>query len=609
MKEKMKEKKQKGNRYLLPMILVTFIPLIMRYHVMDTKLGTYPWFGESMEVDIFLYFKMIAFIMIASIMTICVIGHIYSIKTSSKSKMKKEQELCLQYSYKIWSPLFVYAILVLLSTLFSQYVYWGYHGMTQQMEPVWVLIGYVVLTYYAYLFVCTAQDVHRVLNWLLISSAVICLIGTFQALGLDFYKTTIGKLTFLPVSLLNQEIEFAFEKGRSYSSLYNPNYVGVYASLLIPIIFTMIFINKNRKMYVVYIASLLLVVVSLFGSGSKTGIFSIFISLLLLCILFAKQLMKQWKLFASGIVVIVLLFFGINALKENALVSSIQNAMKITKSIEPALSAIEMNDDNVTVKYNDNEIIFRYQPEGATVEEQLELADQNGEKIKTKMLDGSRISLEDNRFPDITVGYGSYQEMLFFDFTIDGKAWYFTNQNGDNTYYYLTISGKLDKIKQANVSDFLKGKEKFASGRGFIWSRTIPLLKDYLFLGSGADSFALVYPNDEYVGKYNYGYGEQNITKPHNLYLQIAVQTGVLSLISFLAFYAIYFVTSLRLYIKSGMDIYETQIGAAILTSTFGYMLMGITNDSCIAVAPIYWLLLGMGCAINYQIKQLKKSK
>ncbi len=604
-----KAKQQKKNRLLLPLILVAFIPLIMYYHAYDTKLDSYPWFGTAMQVDVFLYYKMVAIIVLSIAMLICLLGYYYNIKVSSASKLKKEKELQVFYSYKTWIPLMIYATLGLLSTIFSQYSYWGYHGMTQQMETVWVLLGYVILTYYGYVFVRTIDDIRTIIKWVLISSGIVCLIGAFQAFGLDFYKSTFGKYTYLPASLVNEEVEFVFEKGRSYSSLYNPNYVGVYVSLLLPIIIVLILVDKNRKMLVAYLSLLAAVIISLFGSGSKSGILCIAVSLLLLLVLFRKKVIEQWKLLFVGVLLLCIAFFGVNALKGNALIDSLKNALNTTKSEAPALSKIETNDDNVTVVYNGNELVFQFVENAKSLEEQLSLTDGSGEKIAVSEIDDATLSVLDERFPNFTVGLATYQDIYYVDINIDGKAWYFTNQDGDNTYKYLTIVGKLDKISQPEFSNLFVGKETFASNRGFIWSRTLPLLKKYVFLGSGADSFLLVYPNDEYVGKNNYGYGEQNITKPHNLYLQIAVQTGVVSLIAFLAFYLIYFVTSIRLYMKSKLETYETQIGAAILVGTFGYMLTGISNDSCIAVAPIFWLLMGVGIAINYRLKngQLEK--
>ncbi|MFA9463359.1 MAG: O-antigen ligase family protein [Velocimicrobium sp.] len=599
-----KEVQKKKNKMLWPLLWMAFVPLIMYYHPYDTKLDSYPWFGSAMQVDVFLYYKMVVLIIISVIMLIVTVGYLYTVKNSSASKAKKQEKLKVFYSYKMWIPLIIYAILSMLSTIFSKYSYWGYHGISQQMEPIWVLLGYVMIAYYAYAFIRTLQDLQTVIKWLLISSSIVCLIGTFQTFGYDFYKSTLGKLTFLPSSMINQEIDFVFEKGRAYSSLYNPNYVGVYVTLLLPIIIVLILTNKNRKVFALYIPLLAVFVISLFGSGSKSGLLGIGVAVILLLVLFRKKVVEQWKLTLAGILVIVLAFIGVNALNGNALINSMQTALRTTKSEAPLLSSIETNDNDVTIQYNGNKLKLQYKEEGTTLEDALSLTDESGEKIAVSQVDEATVALVDNRFPNVTVGLANYQDILYLAVTIDGKAWYFTNQSGDNTYHYLTLTGKLDKIRQANASSLFVGRETFASNRGFIWSRTLPLLKKYALLGSGADSFLMVYPNDEYVGKYNFGYGDQNISKPHNLYLQIAVQTGVVSVIALLIFYLMYFVSSIRLFIKSGLDTYDKQMGAAILAGTFGYMLMGISNDSCIAVAPIFWLLLGVGMSINYQIKK-----
>ncbi len=598
-----KVKQQKKDRFLLPLILVAFIPLIMYYHAFDTKLDSNPWFGTATQVDVFLYYKMVAMIVLGIAMLMCLLIYYYNIKISSASKLKKQKDLQVFYSYKTWIPLMAYAILCLLSTVFSKFSYWGFHGMAQQMEPVWVLLGYVILTYYGYVFVRTVEDVRTVIKWVLISSGIVCLIGAFQAFGLDFYKSIIGKYTFLPPSLVNQEIDFVFEKGRTYTSLYNPNYVGVYGSLLIPIIIVLILTNKNRKMLVAYLPLLIVVVISLFGSGSKSGILCIAVSLLLLVVLFRRKLLEKWKFVLAGVVLLCIAFLGVNTLKGNALINGLKYALNTTQSVAPALSKIETNDDNVTVIYNENKLIFQFVDNGNSLEEQLHLTDDSGKKIAASQLDDATLYVLDERFVGMTVGLATYQDVYYVDINIDGKSWYFTNQSGDGTYNYLTLVGKLDKIAQPEFSKLFVGKESFASNRGYIWSRTLPLLKKYAFLGSGADSFLMVFPNDEYVGKHNFGYEDQNISKPHSLYLQIAVQTGMVSLIAFMAFYLLYFITSIRLYMKSKLETYETQMGAAILVGTFGYMLMGVANDSCIAVAPIFWLLIGVGIAINYRLK------
>jgi O-antigen ligase len=151
----------------------------------------------------------------------------------------------------------------------------------------------------------------------------------------------------------------------------------------------------------------------------------------------------------------------------------------------------------------------------------------------------------------------------------------------------------------------VKGYESFASGRGYIWSRTLPLIKKHILLGSGPDTFLLEFPQQDYVGLTNHGYTHMLISKPHCLYMQMAVNTGLISLIAFLAFYAMYFFTSLRLYIRGRFNSYYARVGVAIMIGTAVYMVTGLTNDSSITTAPVFWCLMGLGIVANAKAKPL----
>jgi len=64
-----------------------------------------------------------------------------------------------------------------------------------------------------------------------------------------------------------------------------------------------------------------------------------------------------------------------------------------------------------------------------------------------------------------------------------------------------------------------------------------------------------------------------------------------------------YFFQSLRLYWNSEFrDIY-TITGVGILAAFTGYVVAGLFNDSIISVAPVFWILLGIGISINLKLK------
>ena len=93
------------------------------------------------------------------------------------------------------------------------------------------------------------------------------------------------------------------------------------------------------------------------------------------------------------------------------------------------------------------------------------------------------------------------------------------------------------------------------------------------------------------------------------MYLQIGVQTGLISLAAFLLFYLMYAFQSIRLYIRGRFDSFAAQAGVGIFIGTVGYMLCGISNDSMLVVSPVFWTLLGLGFAANAMVKKQNAEK
>ena len=120
---------------------------------------------------------------------------------------------------------------------------------------------------------------------------------------------------------------------------------------------------------------------------------------------------------------------------------------------------------------------------------------------------------------------------------IDDRDIEFVYNNGK--LQVVGYNGKLTDIGEAEAIGF-KRKESFASGRGYIWSRTFPLLKKALFIGYGPDTIIYEFPQNDIVGKLNYGAIWTIISKPHSWYLQTAFGSGVLSLVSFSFHYLVY---------------------------------------------------------------------
>jgi len=581
---------RKTNWFLVPLVLVILvIPLIVKMKIFDPHLMQFSWFPNvTEEIDFFLYYKQWILTAILFLMILIVLYKFYKNKNS------------LQLS-AIFIPLATYAILSLLSAVFSDNALLSFRGSRDQFEPVFAILGYCMLVFYALQFINTEEDVKTIIKYLLVSILILSLLGLSQFLGHDFFGTKFG--TELITSLKDQKLDFVFEKGRVYLTFYNPNYVGVYASLVAPIFLILLLFSKKVLNSILYLLALIGLTICAIGSLSLTGIVSIAVALFGILIFMWRYLLKRFYITIPLFLFLLVALFVINKQTNNALLQRVQEIYHLEK-IEPNLSDITTYDDHVSITYKGNTINMSFILDGETAG-YITLIDDNGIAINN-IFDPTTNSflIQDDRFPGFSFAPAMYREYLSFYVKIDGTDWIFTNQTEDGTYYYHTLHGKLDKMTTAPSVGF-QGYERYASGRGYIWSRTIPLIKKYIFLGSGPDTFVIAFPHQDYLGYYNYGFQGNIVTKPHNLYLQIAIQTGLLSLIAFLVFYGMYFISCIRLYIKGRFNSLYAQVGIAIFIGTIAYMVAGLSNDSSITTAPVFWTLIGVGIAVNYKAKPL----
>ena len=200
-------------------------------------------------------------------------------------------------------------------------------------------------------------------------------------------------------------------------------------------------------------------------------------------------------------------------------------------------------------------------------------------------------------------------------FTRDTMAMYFYDQSSSSLFLDLVNNKRLEVINYRTAdtanpvnAEYIgfEGKEKIGSSRGYIWSRTLPLLKNCLVTGYGADTFTYIFPQNDYLAKYySYTFEDHNegfyitVDKPHNLYLQIFYGNGLIALIAFLGIVVFYLVDCFRLYAFRREYRAEQIMGAAVMLGMVGYLAAGMFNDSVVHVAPVFWVLLGVGAALN----------
>lgn len=580
--------RSKANSILLlfPLFLiVTVLPLIVSMHSYNTGLSQFDWYPEhDLANDFFLYYKQWFFVFISSLCVLVLIIRSMVHKTEIKF-------------HKIFIPLALYAILALISTLVSPYRDFGFSGMFEQFENVFCLLGYALIVYYAFCIIQSEAELKLLINALAIGALILGLIGTLQAFGYDIFNTTLGRTIIVEKNIDPNSIKFEFEN-RTYATLYNPNYVGLYTSMIIPLYTVLLFYTKFGHEFILYILVIVLNFVSMFGSQSKSGIISIFGSILVTILIMRKKIVKKWFIALPILACASIAFIGLNHIQNNTYINAIKNVFKTSSNVSPALTEISTEKDHIKVIYNNNTLFVKLDSM------KLSFYDDSNNIIPIKDVANSEYPfvLDDNRFLDISLVVVN-NEFADFGLIIEDKPWYFKYDDAAKQFYHYNQYGRLSPINTAPSAVFT-GHERFASNRGYIWSRTFPILSNYIILGSGADTFGIVFPQYDYVNSRNYGFEGTLITKPHSLYLQTAVQTGFISLLALLVFYYWYFIQSIKLYFNNSYNTPTSVYGMAIFISSISFMISAISNDSSITVSPVFWCCIGTGLAANTMIQK-----
>ena len=582
-----KKRKNIINFELLPAILLfAVLPAVVKGQAVKTELGKYPWFPDGeVQYDFFIYGKSVLFLILVIVMLFVLAGR----RMIQQKKFR---------NWKIFFPLVLYAFLSVVSTVFSSDSTLSLEGMWQHHETIWVLLGYMITVFYCYQVTECTGDLQILLTALGAGALIQGVLGLCQFLGEDFFSTETGK-AFLTAGLdssLRENLVFQFEDQKNlsvYLASYNPNYAGVYLVLVIPVLTAFAFFLKKKaaKLFCAVLCGLLLL--CLYGSGSRTGFLILCMLLILTAWLFPQKKKTRWIAAGCCLAAVLLAGAGYDVAKDHSLSRSLSNSVKKIQTYN--LEGMEPGKDGVN---------FQYRGENLDL---IPVHTENGDMIR--VLTGGEEKYA--AYWDAEEGYFKIQNALFRNICMDTYVkegaqylqiicydipWNFVKYNDADGFVYINRYGKADKIETA--ASVFDGYERSFSRRGYLWGRTIPLVGKHLLWGSGPDTFVLEFPQSDYVMRANAGTKmmDEIVTKPHSMYLQTAVQTGALSLACLFAFWLKYLSDFRRGWQKRSRNgLFALRLGFCLCI--VGYLLMGFLNDSTLAAAPVFWGLLGVGTA------------
>ncbi len=583
-------------------ILLSIVPLIVRLTGVTVSKTVENFIQTPLYGDFFAQYKSVAIILL------CIAMLILLFLLYQKGTIKKDKQLILYIS-----AAGIFLLLSFVSAICSSYKDVAFWGLPDRAEGFVILACYIMMFLYTIYIFRNTTDYKYIIVSIGVLIIILTILGAFQYFGHDLLmqKGIINKI-IMPEKYadLAGNVQAQYESGKIYGTLFHYNYMGSFSATMVPLFMALTLFVRGYKrkivLGVITICSLFL----LLGSTSRAGLVGVAISVLIAMIVFAKVIIRKWKLTVPVVIGLGVVLIGFNILTNGTMFQRIptlvQDALGIFMPGDKnfnykdhiPVKEITSEDGKTTIVMQQGSLIFEY------MQGSLLISDDQGQSVEFELQDNIG-STADTRFSELQFRLVKLQEesqvadgaILMFN----GEEYFVLRISEDQGVYLAdNYTNEPLVLEEAPYWGF-EGKEKLGSARGYIWSRSLPMLKDTILIGNGPDTFVLEFPQNDRLAKW-WAYDTPNmlVDKPHNLYLQIALNEGVLALVAFLVLVGAYVIDSFRLYALKNYYEGKQIIGMATCLGIIGYLGAGIFNDSIISVAPIFWILLGSGVAINY---------
>lgn len=141
------------------------------------------------------------------------------------------------------------------------------------------------------------------------------------------------------------------------------------------------------------------------------------------------------------------------------------------------------------------------------------------------------------------------------------------------------------------------------SGRVYIWTETLKLVKERPLTGYGMDTLPFFFPQDDpqiYANIEDYNI---IVDKPHNMYIGILYGAGIFAFLTFMGILGLHFYNNATVFIKNKVDNGKLIYLAALFTGWWAYLMQAMFNDTIIGTAPIFFVLFGVAISLLASMK------
>lgn len=525
-------------------------------------------------------------------------------------------------------------LIVVVSSVFSQYqdiVYWG---AKDRFEGMWIWIAYLVLFTVARHYGTNRQFVERLLKVFVLSASVMAVFGLMQINGYDIYTESVLRWLCFPKEMaadITKYIVINTTQTLAVGALYNSNYFGVYSAVA-AIGGLVLFLSGRVSTRVFFGVAVVLNYAAMIASRSEAALLGFAVALFVVFLSNSKEFWNQ-KLYTIALIIALFvadrktidilaghqstnaryiyllmvsmmvlgsmtkIFFAKfelqpNFFKRRAMILSVITIIVVILGFNGAYKYVPVVENSNLIErlsLENNQLLLKMVDDEALKIEFLTTGinayGEDGRSIIGEPISENLISLKTNNsiyqmyFKQYSNGYlATLKEPIDFNVFYDGET----------IQYVDKISG-IGELQHPKRFDYYANKGNAFTKRGYIWGTYIPIAKNNLLIGSGLDTYSLIFPQNDYVGKHNAytrNYCDVIVDKPHSTYLMVGLAMGIVGLCCLLLMIAVV----LERYYRCLMTPCIMDAQFAILTVLF---VAGIFNDSSISIGILMFCFAG----------------
>ncbi|MDE5946189.1 MAG: O-antigen ligase family protein [Oscillospiraceae bacterium] len=513
----------------------------------------------------------------------------------------------------------IYFLFVLISGILSEnkdVVLWGIHT---EYEGMMAIFSYciVFLTGYNYCGINEVRKFYKKAFFALI--LIVSLLALFEYIHTPLMELPFMKYIIAPAEYrdIMNNITSANDFRESVLMFYNSNYMGSFCTIIFPVSFYYVisaFTNKDIKKSIISFIVLLLVFIAVITSNSTASFYIAVFEASMLIFMFAikKCIILKHKI-VYGLISFALVM-AVNFASGNEFIGTVIKSMRNSGTYQTTSNVFEIDEISVS----ENSVNFRSKDSEYQIKlpvnenEVMTISGINNTTFEKILMDKNIINITDiNSGADINAFLS--EGILYLDLGYKSTVDFAVTTSGVKA---IVQNAKLiDKIPFSIFNGTKLSKfYSIATGRGYIWLNTLPILKDCIIKGKGAGNFPFYFIQNDIAGLFNaHGTYRLIIDKPHNWYLQIAVTAGIPALIAVLILFVMFFISGVKLFINASPEDFKKNSDnifiICLFTGLFGFMLTGIVNDSIVSVNPFFWFNFGIAFYWLNNTKNRKKDK